>query len=61
METYQALKIIDLYRQSLTEANIVICTEISVEYGETDVIGYEYKDLYPEFEVVTCIINNDEQ
>ncbi len=56
METYPALKIIDSYRQSLTEANIVICTELTVEYGDADVIGYEYKESYPEFETVTCII-----
>jgi hypothetical protein len=54
--TYQALKIIESYRQSLTDANIVICTAITDE-GEVDVIDILYRDAYPEFIEVTCFVS----
>jgi hypothetical protein len=54
METYKALKIIESYRQLLTENGIVICTVITVDQGEQDVIDYIYHDEYSEFEIVDC-------
>jgi len=61
METYKALKIIESYRQSLTQAGVVICTAVTEDYEEFDVIDYEWKDTYPQFEVVNCIIIPEEE
>ncbi len=57
MDNYQAHKIIESYRQSLTDANIVICTAIT-DNGEVDVIDISYRNDYPEFEEVTCKITS---
>lgn len=60
MDTYKALKIIESYRQLLTEIGIVICTVITEEYEECDCIDIEHQNQYPQFEVITVLLQKDE-
>jgi hypothetical protein len=50
----QALKITEIYREPLTQANIVICTYMTTQ-GEVDCIDLSYQAQYPDFEVVTLV------
>lgn len=49
----EKLKIIDSYRDSLTQNDIVICTYfLSSDNSEVDCIEIEYQADYPMFEIV---------
>jgi hypothetical protein len=50
----EKLKIIESYRESLTQNGIVICTYIlTSDNSEVDCIDMEYDSKFPMFEIVT--------
>tara|TARA_R110000850_G_scaffold247387_1_gene372293 strand:+ start:2087 stop:2251 length:165 start_codon:yes stop_codon:yes gene_type:complete len=49
----EKLKIIESYRESLTQNGIVICTYIlTSDNSEVDCIDMEYESQFPMFEIV---------
>ena len=56
----EKLKIIESYRESLTQNKIVICTYIlSSDNSEVDCIEMEYQEDYPMFEIVIVKENQE--
>lgn len=51
----EKLKIIESYKNELTQEGIVICTYGLVGGGEADCIDMNYQTEYPTFEVVQVV------
>lgn len=55
------LKVIDSYREELNQKCIVICTyKLLSDNSEVDCITLDYKNEYPQFEMVEVIVEPDD-